>query len=186
MGGLVLTLTLAATPTQTPTLTPTPTQSPNLNHNSSPTHNPAPITTQPSRIVLHRGWVPAPGMLLEMDNAEIIQLLEVPQLLSNKVHEALDVLKVSPAPRKGNALALTPPPHNPCHFLIYELPLSTCYLGSAGWTSTSCRMGDHITSLFACFLSFAERKDTSLKYIFSEASRRTECSSPRRVIVTAC
>merc|ERR1719230_505540 len=33
------------------------------------------------------------GMLLEMDNAEIINLLDSPQLLNNKVQEAVTVLR---------------------------------------------------------------------------------------------
>merc|ERR1719456_1945595 len=33
------------------------------------------------------------GMLLEMDNAEIINLLDSPQLLTNKVQEAVQVLR---------------------------------------------------------------------------------------------
>lgn len=48
------------------------------------------------------------GMLLEMDNSELLLLLESPESLATKVEEAVQVLKLSKAKVGGGQDALHP------------------------------------------------------------------------------
>ena len=56
------------------------------------------------------------GMLLEMDNSELLHMLEVPESLKSKVEEAVSVLRehqinevVPPAPPAAAATSTLPP-----------------------------------------------------------------------------